>query len=129
MLWALPHLHHLLLAQLGLPVGAHRVQDDAVLPAAQRGHLHHPHHLLRHRRDVRLPLRQRDEPLLARPPLAAAGVLEGPQGANVQRFLRTDAGRLFQLNSEAKLQLNVLQLLNLRLGQLSAADTFNCCNF
>ena len=87
LVWGERYLDDPLLAQLWLPVGAHRVQHHAVLPAAERGDLDHAHHLLRHRRHVRLAVRQRHQPLLPRAPVPAARVLEVPQGPHVQRPL------------------------------------------
>lgn len=76
-----------LVSQLRFAVAADRVQDHAVLPAAQRGDVHHAHHLLRHRRDVGLAVVQRHQPLLARAAVPPPRVLEGPQRAHMERPL------------------------------------------
>lgn len=77
------YLHHSLLSELGLSVWPDWVEDHAVLPTAQRGHLYNPDYLLSHRGDVCFSVCHRHQPFLPGPSVSASSIPEWTQSTNM----------------------------------------------
>eukprot|EP01137_Pigoraptor_chileana_P037472 Opistho-2@34593 len=88
----------LLLSKLRLAIGAHGVHNDGVMAVSESGNIDHTDHLFIYRRNVRLRVRQRDQPLLSVLAWIAKVVRERAECAHVKRLLVGEHIRLHNVH-------------------------------